>query len=57
MALLFIDSFDNYSGAPIAVLGKWQTYVPIGSGLIIASGAGRNGTNALKVVLVVVPGN
>jgi hypothetical protein len=49
MALLFMDSFDNYATPAIGALGKWQTLVDAGSLTSIASGAGRNGTNAFKV--------
>ncbi len=50
MALLFMDSFDNYATPAIAALGKWQTYFQTGaSAITVSSGGGRNGTNALLV--------
>jgi hypothetical protein len=52
MALLFMDSFDNYATPAIGALGKWQTLVLSGGAptLSIAAGFGRNGTAALKAV-------
>lgn len=53
MALLFVDSFDNYNSMTIAELGKWQTYVQ-GTNMVmsIAAGFGRNGGAALKIPVV-----
>lgn len=49
MALLFMDSFDNYATPAIGALGKWQSLQDSGGHTSIASGLGRNGTNAFKI--------
>ena len=59
MALLFIDSFDNYNAPAIGALGKWQSYINNWSNnaagaITVNPTGGRNSGSALECA--VVPG-